>query len=297
MGWWVYPLWKEMGVFRTCYQPHRCFFRYFQLRRLRSRQYLLWLASLLDHSHIHLCLRILLGTQKHNNHSFLGCLGSKVDQFQKTRFCSLSLEHFPYSTVGAGQPASLKRLSLRWESFNSSRSHVWTRNLCSHLGCLLQHSLRVVAISSVTANLTGFGSRYSAHNITDDTSSMVNWSLSILYSCKGRSNDPIMTPRCVNWGSVALLTNTQGKTCWLRICFWKPEAYEWGVWNCLSWLLQAQNGCWNSCLVAPCCTSGLKWQSQLPAKLVPQHLLQMFNQSQLGADAGLFMVVYCARHS
>lgn len=126
---------------------------------------------------------------------------------------------------------------------------------------------------------------------------MVDWSLSILYSCKGRSNDPIMTSRCVNWGSVALLTHTQGKTCWLRICFWKPEAYEWGVWNCLSWLLQAQNGCWNSCLVAPCCTSGLKWQSQLPAKLVPQHLLQMFNQSQLGADAGLFMVVYCARHS
>ena len=107
----------------------------------------------------------------------------------------------------------------------------------------------------------------------------------------------IMTSRCVNWGSVALLTNTQGKTCWLRICFWKPEAYEWGVWNCLSWLLQAQNGCWNSCLVAPFGTSGLKWQSQLPAKLVPQHLLQMFNQSQLGAEAGLFMVVYCARHS
>lgn len=111
MGWWVYPLWKEMGVFRTCYQLHRCFFRYFQLRRLRSRQYLLWLASLLDHSHIHLCLRMLLDTQKHNNHSFLGCLGSKVNQFQKTRFCSLSLEHFPYSTVGAGQPASLKGVS------------------------------------------------------------------------------------------------------------------------------------------------------------------------------------------
>lgn len=102
----------------------------------------------------------------------------------------------------------------------------------------------------------------------------------------------IMTSRCVNWGSVALLTNTQGKTCWLRICFWKPEAYDWGVWNCLSWLLQAQNGCWNSCLVAPCCTSGLKWQSQLPAKLVPQHLLQMFNQSQLGADDGWCWAVY-----
>lgn len=80
---------------------------------------------------------------------------------------------------------------------NSLVRNRWApRNLCCHLGCLLEHSFRIVAVSSWAANLK--------HTVPSQ-----RW---------GHADMP--RP----WGNDALLTNSQGKARGLHVCCWEPES-------------------------------------------------------------------------